>query len=333
MTDAERKAIEDRARAIGTRPLDGDGSVKTDGDNVVSGDGKVTPIKDDEPVDEIIAEQDTTPVDTFKRKSIDRFTIGVRGGMASLMENTDKKMKNRIGFDAILDLQYAHYWSNRKDHLFGILVGVSAGYAQGGLKDNDWNSGTFKRTDASSGQVFDYTVTADKVKETNRQIQLEVPVMFSMILNNGFFLNVGPRIMLPVYTPYTEKFSNAVVDAYNPDFNVHAPNVLASGVMNGTKFKGKTDNKMKLNILLGLELGYEWRFQNGNSLGLGAFANYGWSTYKQKDDNKLLVDVNTDQTPAIVNVNSAANTFTEKMGYLDAGVKVAYHFNWWRNKK
>ena len=266
--------------------------------------------------------------DTTRRRQLDRFTIGVRGGMASLMEKTDSKMKNRLGYDVLLDLQYAHYWANRKDHLFGLLVGVSAGFAQGGLKDNIDEQYTLT---SPEGIAVDYTVKSDKVKEANRQVQLEVPIMFSMILNNGFFLNVGPRLMLPVYTPYKETFSGTDIVATFNDYGVTVPNEIATGKLLKDEYTGKTDNKLKLNILLGLELGYEWQFKNGHSLGLGAYADYGWSLFKQDANGNRLIDINTG-APSNVNVNGAANTFTEKMGYLDAGVKLAYHFNFWKMK-
>ena len=131
-----------------------------------------------------------------------RFTIGLRGGAASLlqgMEDAFKDGKWNVGFDVMLDLQYAHYWKKfGKKMQYGLIVGVGAGFARshvsGAINDNF-------RINTSEGAI-DYTVTSEKVKEYDGQIQLEVPLMFSMIHENGFFMNIGPRFTLPVYDVY-----------------------------------------------------------------------------------------------------------------------------------
>ena len=320
-SEQEKKDVQDHADNIDTTPITDINDTKVDdGDNGT-----------------VIVEDATQPADTTaavakekeRKPQVDRFTIGVRGGMASLMQNTRNDMKKQIGFDVLLDLQYAHYWADKKENLYGLLVGVSAGFAQGGLKDGIDETYTLT---SPGGETVQYKINADKVNETNRQIQLEVPIMFSMVMKNGFFMNLGPRIMLPVYTPYKEKFTNTDIVADFTDWGVQVPNELATGKMLKEKFTGKTDNKMKLNILLGLELGYEWTFSNDNSLGLGVYANYGWSLYKHDSDKDRLIDVQP-ASPSVVNVYSASDAFTKKMGYLDAGVKLAYHFNWWKNRK
>ena len=54
-----------------------------------------------------------------KPYQVNRFTIGVRGGFASSMA---KPATLPVGFDALLDLQYAHYWAKDTDKIrLGIL--------------------------------------------------------------------------------------------------------------------------------------------------------------------------------------------------------------------
>ena len=61
-----------------------------------------------------------------KPYQVNRFTIGVRGGFASSMA---KPATLPLGFDAMLDLQYAHYWAKDTDKIrLGLLVGLSVGY-------------------------------------------------------------------------------------------------------------------------------------------------------------------------------------------------------------
>jgi hypothetical protein len=245
------------------------------------------------------------------------------------MQQTVNNTEKNFGFDALLDLQYAHYWQTKKEHKLGLLVGLSAGYGQGGLHNGVNDAYTRK---SPEGEDVDYKVTTKNIKETDRQIQLEIPLMFSMITKGGFFLNVGPRFMLPVYTPYSETLEEPYIEATFKDFGVVVPDELVTGKVTDPNFSGKSANSMKLNVMLGLELGYEWFFNSGNSLGLGAYANYSvYSAFKQQTDNKGLINV-VPAVPTKVEVYSATDTYTKKMGYFDAGLKIAYHFNWWKEK-
>ena len=273
-----------------------------------------------------VVQPDTTASDSARYKGIDRFTIGVRGGMASLMQQTINNTEKNFGFDALLDIQYAHYWITKKEHRVGLLLGVSAGYGQGGLHNGVDDS--YTRT-SPEGETVQYDVKTENIKETDRQIQLEVPLMFSLITKKGFFLNLGPRFMLPLYTPYSETLVKPEIKATFP-WGVVVPDEIATGKVTQLDYNGKSAQSMKVNVMLGLELGYEWFFKSGNSLGLGAYANYSvYSMFKQQTQNKGLIDV-TPAAPTKVDVYSATDTYTSKMGYLDAGIKLAYHFNWWK---
>ncbi len=275
----------------------------------------------------------TKPAAKDSVPELDRFTIGVRGGAASLLQKmVNEDAKSRFGFDVLLDLQYAHYWLTKKEHKLGLLTGLSFGLAQGGLKA-PVNENKYTVTDPD-GMQADYTVTAKNVQERDRQLQLEVPLMFSLIAKNGVFFNFGPRFLLPVYTPYKASIDNANIDAYFEQTDVHVTNDVITGLMEQDQLvgKGTTDNKLKLNITLGTEIGYEWTLKNGQSLGLGAYANYGlYSMFKQEaKDLKSLITV-TPAIPSTVTTNSATDAWTEKQGFVDVGVKLAYHFNWWKN--
>ena len=263
-----------------------------------------------------------------------RFTIGVRGGASSLLHQAQKGNWT-CGFDALLDLQYAHYWAKDGRPVdLGLIVGIAAGYQQSGLKtvvDDAYTQPT------EVGPV-DYTIKADEVKETDRNIQLEVPVMFSLIHDNGLFFNVGPKFMIPVYTPYNQAISNnanTIVDAYFPDEKVHVMNDDVTGVLGDDQYKlSGTDNgvQFNINVMLTAEIGYEWILKSGNSLGLGAYANYSvFNTFKNgattSDDLITLTTPPSTASKAQFNVNAATKSYADKLGFFDAGIKLAYHFN------
>lgn len=271
----------------------------------------------------------TQPVE----KNYHRFSIGVRGGPASLMHKTTNGKWN-CGFNALLDLQYAYYWTKfGRAYDLGILTGLSAGYTQSGMGLSVNDQFTVNTQDGP----INYTLSADRIKENDGQIQLEIPLMFSLVMRNGFFFNAGPRFILPVYTPYKQTISNPNVDAYFEQEGVHVTNEVITGMVSDDQLasKGTNANQFKVNITLSAELGYEWKLKQKESFGLGVYANYGlWNAFKNTTSDQSLISVTppTDG-PASVDILSATNTYASKLGYFDAGVKLVYHFNFTDNKQ
>ena len=285
--------------------------------------------------DEIKSEQH------FKH-NYDRFTIGVRGGASSLLHHVQKdfSLTNdanwQCGFDAMLDLQYAHYWAKDGRPVdLGLIVGLGIGYAQSALKTSQWD---YLPDYKSSG--LDYLILANNIRETDRQIQLEVPIMFSLIHDCGFFFNVGPRFMLPVYTPFKQTINPATttIAAYNGETGVTMVDNPVTGQYKGEQPKEGNDLQWKINIMLTAELGYEWILKSGNSLGLGVYADYCvYNSRKVLDSAKRasLLDIsNPPSTGGTANVSvfAATDTYASRVGYFDAGIKLAYHFNWPKKK-
>lgn len=258
------------------------------------------------------------------RHHYDRFTIGVRGGAASLLHNAEKGNWT-CGGNAVLDLQYAHYWTKDGRPVdLGLIVGLGIGYMQSGLAAND--STAFTKANV------DYTVIAKNIKETDHQLQLEVPLMFSLIHQNGLFFNVGPKFMIPVYTPFnqTANQDETHISAYFPEYGITVVDNEVTGKYTGQQPTGENGIQFNVNVMLTAEIGYEWILKSGNSLGLGAYANYSvFNTFKNTTSTEGLFNLTapTDDSKAILDVQSATKTYANKLGYFDAGIKLAYHFN------
>lgn len=258
-----------------------------------------------------------------------RFSIGVRGGAASLMHKTETGKWN-CGFNALLDLQYAYYWTKfGRPYDLGILTGLSVGYTQSGMQlgINDQFTVT-----TNEGDNIDYSLSAERIKENDGQIQLEVPLMFSLVMHNGFFFNVGPKFILPVYTPYKQTITNPNVDAYFQTEGVHVTNEVITGMVTDEqlKSKGTNANQFKVNITLTADLGYEWKLKNKDAFALGVFANYGlWNAFKNTTADQSLISLTPPSSSSIATVDilSATDTYASKLGYFDAGIKLTYHFN------
>lgn len=324
----------------------------------------VEPVKEEpkaEPKAEPVEEpKEETPVEAQKEKktaqknqgdsihsqqnfkhSYDRFTIGLRGGAAGLLHKT-KEGNWTCGGDVVLDLQYAHYWTKDGRPVdLGIITGVGLGYAQSSVKSsvNSTRPGV-EDLDAANPMHIDYTIRADEVKEHDGQLQLEVPLMFSLIHQNGLFFNVGPKFMLPVFTPYKQTISNnpnTFVEAYYQETGVRVTNDVITGLLAEDKYTSKgTDykNKFTINVMLTAEIGYEWILKSGNSLGLGAYANYSvYNSFKNNPEDPAtdpLIRVESapsNTSNAVINVNPLTGTYASGLGFFDAGVKLAYHFN------
>lgn len=262
---------------------------------------------------------------------MNRFAIGARGGFASTMAG-GKNMP--IGFDALLDLRYAHYWAKDMNKpALGIMTGLNVGYVQVSQSIEFLDQYTAPTVD---GDV-DYVVSADEVAETDKQIQLEVPVMFSMVTPKGFFLNVGPKIIMPVYSTYEQTITNPNIYAYLPELN---GNPIVNEVVMGKvtdeqmNIKGNmADNPCKLlSLALGAELGYEIKFKNGNSLDLGIYADYSVCTLYNNSlgaaSKVISVEVPTETSAAVVEVLPISKALANRFAFLDAGLKISYNFDW-----
>ena len=261
-----------------------------------------------------------------KPYQVNRFTIGVRGGFASSMA---KPATLPLGFDAMLDLQYAHYWAKDTDKIrLGLLAGLSVGYMNT-QRRQAWDETYTVATD--NGEV-EYHVTADEIHEVSHQIQLEVPVMFSMILPCGVFVNAGPRFLLPAYTPYKQTITNGKIVAKDLETGVVIEDNPVYGALTPSQEnqKGQGEQQFKLTMTLGAEAGYEFKLKSGNSIGVGAFINYGVYSMFSNQPLGSAIDVSKPSNTGAgsVNVESLTNAYTEKMGHLDAGVKVTYNIDW-----
>lgn len=282
-----------------------------------------------------------------------RFSIGVRGGVASLMQNTKDdagafRMGNwHAGGDGMLDLQYAYY-AGAKDYQkcnLGVITGISVGYANSPLKcDTVPYAKQTPVTDMEGKQAL-YSIEGDNFRESDGQVQLEIPLLFSIRHESGYFFNVGPRFMVPVFSHYKQDLDNGQVVAYYEETGVRVVDEYVTGKYENREYSNdKKWNNAWLNVLLTGEMGYEWTLRNGQNLGLGVYGNYSLANlyggkfnlsaknFNSTTDNVL---INTEgaqkqddgSVRGDVKVNSAVDTYAKGRGFFDCGLKLVYHFN------
>lgn len=264
------------------------------------------------------------------KQNYDRFTMGLRGGVGSLMHHAS--IGNwTYGGNAAFDMQYAHYWAkDGRATDVGLIFGVGVGYVHSGLMvDRD--------STAFTADGVDYTVVAKKIREMDRAIQVEVPFMFSLIHESGLFFNIGPKFMMPVYSSYTQTVdqNNTHITAYFPGEGITMTDNIVTGKYTGQQPKESNGIQFNINVMVTAEIGGEWILKSGNSFGLGVYANYSvFNTYKNTTSTTGLFNLTapTETSIAKLDVLSATKTYVDKLGYFDAGIKLAYHFNFPKKK-
>lgn len=258
----------------------------------------------------------------------DRLSIGVRGGAASLMQQS---VKWKIGYDALFDLQYGCYWQRgtAKPKL-GFIIGLAAGY-----EHNDISKANVSCTDSQTaeGMTLQYTATIDNIAEHTSQIQVELPILFSMVTPKGFYFNVGPKLILPVYGMYKQQITNANVSVYVPEIDVTFTNDVVLGRFTDEQLAGRSGKietfLYKPTVAAMLDLGYEAALKSGNALSIGVYGDYGFSFYSTaKVDPAPLVGIQAPSADANARVSLGhLSKGVTRLGFFDAGLKLTYHFN------
>jgi hypothetical protein len=301
---------------------------------------KPLPNPEPEPVDSvkevepITQEPEPAPVDsveqvetdTIKSYQANRFSVGVRGGFASTLQDVGSFP---LGYDLALDLRYAHYWGTDNKPQLGIMTGLGVAYVHT-MHHMQLNDDYVLPT--IHGDVR-YTVNADNVVEKVNEIVLELPIMFSMVTTKGLFLNVGPKLMMPVYSKFHQTISNPVINAYKEELNGRPiTNNIVMGLVSDEQanMKASLNNEYKFSLALGAELGYEFKLNNGHSIDLGAYLDYTvFNAYKNTDPATTIVTITPPNASdkAIVDVQSMTNAMSHQLGLFDVGLKVAYNFD------
>ena len=259
---------------------------------------------------------------------------GMRVGFGSMMQKSDVESDRTKGFDGGIDGVFCYFFPQRNTKLphFGVRTGVSMGYKQNSISmpvDLEYTT-----VDAEDRKVT-YHVLADNVKETDRQMSLELPVMFAAWYKN-IFANLGLRVGIPAVSRYEQKMSgNHSVTATFDDYGVSLKDELVTGKisLDDTRMKSKLD-AAGFNLCLALEGGYEFNFL-GNQLSAGIYVDYGLvDNFKGSGDNFADADPTaidaSSNTPATVVVHTLTDSYVSSVGIFDIGVRAVYS---WRHPR
>ena len=257
-----------------------------------------------------------------------RISLGIRGGAASLMQ---QGVDWKIGYDALLDLQYGCYWQrNENKPKLGFIIGLAAGFEHNDIAKSNVS---YKENMTADGLDLQYTATIDKIDEHTSQIQVEMPILFSMVTPKGFYLNVGPKVILPVYGMYKQQIAGANVEAYSPMLDVTFKNDVVLGKFTDEQLAGRSGKietfLYKPTVAAMLDLGYEASLKNGDALSIGIYGDYGFSMYSTSNvDMAPIVGIQPPSGDANAQVSlKHLSSQVTGLGFFDAGLKLTYHFN------
>ncbi len=259
------------------------------------------------------------------------FSIGVHGGVA--LYRTDGAIKNMPGVATGLDIAYTIRGVIANQTALGLKIGATLTYGAPSHSLRDYKE-QYTNYDYYKPEEnkMDYTITAATYRERQRQLQVEVPLMLSFI-TNGVTINVGGKFMLPFWQERQLDVTDAHIGAYYDAFMVPVRDYLATGRLEGYQYHGKSNGVMpKMNALLAVEVGYEWKVGWKNRMGVQAYLDYGvWNDYENNPPQYRLIDVspiwNTEYPVPDIKVNYLTDTYISKANYLSCGIKLYYSFH------
>lgn len=275
--------------------------------------------------------------------------IGVRvGGNFGMPEDRVRQqgapdasvLNNTFRIANALDFTYAHLWYGRYSNAYGIKTGFALSYAEAQLLLRDYQTEYSKLS--PSNLKWDFQIKAKNIEESARYLGFEIPFLFAL-RTEGFFLNAGPRLMLPIYLNGVENVSYPTVTVVFPDLIGADGGPVTQdqnvGILLSRSFdKNNATIVPRFNLLASIEVGYEWRLNHSdNFIGLGAYANMSvYSHYKPIETHDLhIVDISFNKPeaiaqgaePTIHTIHALSEVYSARLRYFDFGVTCYYSFN------
>ena len=273
----------------------------------------------------------TDTINLSNTEAFNRFSIGARAGAAAYIAETSL-CKWNLGYQAALDLQYAHYFKRKTENnpYCGVLTGVSVSYVSSSVSGSVNDAYSVMDTE---GDQIDYTITAEQVKSSMSELQLQVPLMFSL-LYKGLYFNIGPRFVVPVYTQGHQTLTNAHITAYYAPYGVTLTDAVITGKLSEEQLDAQVSwDSPVFQINASAEIGYEFALKNGDSFGIGVYADYGiYNLYKSNASAQSMISISQVGAEPLypvptVEVLPMVSTYVSKLGYFDTGIKLVYNFN------
>ena len=207
-------------------------------------------------------------------------SIGLRGGgqmwLPVMVDGVDAALNGKVGGSGGVDLRYSFYGDLTESFSLGLALGAGIGYGAAGIKGS--NTDRFQNTDYL-GNLIDYTAGA-VFSQTEQFARADIALLLAMKAG-GFRLNAGPKLMIPFAAKRSMNISEAEIDAYYSEYDVHIVNELVTGKL-GTPFSQTSAAALpQWNLMGAVEMGWEWQLGTKNSLGVQVYVDFPlWNSWK-----------------------------------------------------
>ena len=145
---------------------------------------------------------------------------------------------------------------------------------------------------------------------------------------NGFYLNAGPKLHIPLVSRFNQTMTNASVKAYDP---ILAGKYLENNAVYGqfsdaqvNGLKGNFGAVGKFALSLAAEAGYEFR----SGLAIGGYIGCTlFSAYSGQAGSLVTITPPSDLDKGRVNMISVTQANPKGFGLFDLGVKISYNLD------
>lgn len=252
--------------------------------------------------------------------------VGLAGGGLYNMTPIDCMMKSKIGGGASFTYDCTFYKSFGVIDL-GLRTGVDLGYccSQYNVHFNQ----QFSNVDYLGNQI-DYT-TSGVIDIHQHQLYASVPLMLAFRCN-GFIWNLGVRIQANICPIANQQLSSPIIEAYYPTYGVTITNALITGVVDNNQLYMTTKSSQpNFGSYAGTEIGYEYRINHKNCIGIVAYFDVGFWNYLPKKTDDLIISVSpimdSNNPAAVVTINDAYRSSLTSYIPLQFGLKCYFAFD------
>lgn len=259
-------------------------------------------------------------------QTISRLSFGLGGGVSVAPNNVVVKYAPRpMG---TFDFGYTLLGGVNESVNLGFRTGLNVVYAQNDL--STVLSERFATTDVY-GNVYDYRISSPKVLYTQKQVNLEIPLMFA-IENKGFYVNLGLKLQMPLWNTFTQSIKKPEVAVYVHETGEMMVNRTSTGkILDSQRNMSGTATLPNVLCAISAEIGHVWNVNGNNSLGFDLFFDYspvGFFNNSLIDRSHDLVEVeNRNGNDAVVTVRPLTECNNFNFRQFNAGVKFVYAFD------
>jgi len=259
------------------------------------------------------------------------FSLHIGGGLSTLRYNPTLGEQSFF-FPSGLDKQFGFGYAFFLSPWFGFGTGLDFAFysAEFKLKNYETSYGAY---DPVEDIIFTFRSNLSNYIEKQNAVMLQVPLMLQFQTDGGFYAMAGAKAAIPISGSSSGKGDLKTSGYYEEEdyeYLIAGPKPGVFGTSKGKKIESQ--EKFKNAWFVSMEMGRKWRFEDGLSLYVGGYFDYGLNNiFKKKslESLPLMVQYNEKDTNFVMNgiFNSSwgpnrPQAFVTKVMPLAIGVKV-----------